>query len=212
MAEQKSPTRLVLVDDHMVLRDGLRRIFEQEPDLEVVGEAEDGARALVLVAQVRPDVVLMDVRMPGMDGIEATRRLRSLHPRVRVLVLSAYPEFTRDALQAGAAGYLLKSASTQQLVAAVRSVALGSLAVQMDLLGAVPWSPRQPGGGAGSLSERERETLRLLGRGLTNRAIAQAMGIAPRTADQHVHNILLKIKARSRAEAVRYGIDRELIS
>ena len=209
---ERDATKILLVDDHAVLRDGLRRIFEREPDLEVVGEAGSGEAALELVERTRPDVVLMDVRMPGMDGLEATRRLRPLHPRVQVLILSAYPEYARDALQAGAAGYLLKSAPTPQLLAAVRSVALGSMAVEMSLLGAAPWSPGEHGRRAGGLSEREGEILRLVARGLTNRAIAREIGIAPRTADQHVHNILVKIRAKSRAEAVRYAVERQLIS
>ncbi len=207
---ERKPTRVLLVDDHAVLRDGLRRIFEREPDLEVVGEAETGELALDLVKQTQPDVVLMDVRMPGMGGIEATRRLRSLHPQVRVLILSAYPEFTQEALRAGAVGYQLKSAPTEQLLAAVRSVALGSMAVQISLLSGVPWSPRDHGRRTALLSDREVEILRLIARGLTNRSIARQVGVAPRTADQHVHNILVKIRATSRAEAVRYAIEHEL--
>lgn len=209
---ERKPTRVLLVDDHTVLRDGLRRIFEHEPDLEIVGEADTAEAALDLVSHTHPDVVLMDVRMPGIDGIEATRRLRSLHPQVRVVILSAYPEFIQEALRAGAAGYLLKSASTDQLLAAVRSVALGSTAVQISLLGGVSWSPRDRGRRKAVLSDREVEILQLIARGLTNRSIAREVGIAPRTADQHVHNILVKIRATSRAEAVRYAIDHELAS
>jgi DNA-binding NarL/FixJ family response regulator len=209
---EHSSTRIVLVDDHALLREGLRRILEREPDLEIVGEAETGEAALEVVAHLIPDIVLMDVRMPGMGGIEATRRLGASHPQVQVLVLSAYPEFTREALQAGAAGYLLKSAPTSQLLASVRSVALGSMAIQRSLLGALPWSPRDRGRQTGVLSGRERDILRLITRGLTNRAIAHELGIAPRTADQHVHNMLVKIGAGSRSEAVRYAIEHELIS
>lgn len=209
---ERKLTRIVLVDDHAVLRDGLRRIFERESDLEVVGEAGTGETAIDLVKDVHPDVVVMDVRMPGMDGIEATRRMRSLHPGIRVLILSAYPEFTQEALRAGVAGYLLKSAPTDQLLAAVRSVALGSMAVQISLLSGVSWSPRDRGRRTAKLSDRELEILRLVARGLTNRSIAREVGVAPRTADQHVHNILVKIRAASRAEAVRYAIEHELAS
>ncbi len=205
-------TRIVLVDDHTLLRDGLRHILEREPDLEIVGEAAAGEAALELVAQLLPDIVLMDVRMAGMDGIEATRRLRVAHPQVQVLVLSAYPEFTREALQAGAAGYLLKSAPTSQLLASIRAVALGSMAIQRSLLGALPWSHGGSGGRTADLSGRERDILRLITRGLTNRSIAHQLGIAPRTADQHVHNMLIKIGVRSRGEAVRYAIEHELTS
>ena len=211
MSELK-PTRVLLVDDHAVLRDGLRRIFEREADLSIVGAAETGETAIDLVKVAQPDVVLMDVRMPGMGGIEATRRLRSLHPQVRVLFLTAYPEFIQEALQAGAVGYLLKSAPTDQLLAAIRSVALGSMAVQISLLSGTPWSPRDQGRRTALLSDREVEILRLMARGLTNRSIAREVGVAPRTADQHVHNILVKVRATSRAEAVRYAIDHELAS
>jgi DNA-binding NarL/FixJ family response regulator len=205
-------TRIVLVDDHSMLREGLRRILEQEPDLEIVGEAAAGEAALELVAQLLPDIVLMDVRMPGMDGIEVTRRLRTSHPQVQVLVLSAYPDFAREALQAGAAGYLLKSAPVRQLLASVRSVALGSMSIERSLLGALAWSPGDSARRTGDLSGRERDILRLITRGLTNRSIARQLGIAPRTADQHVHNMLIKIGVRSRAEAVRYAIEHELTS
>ncbi|HET7339061.1 MAG TPA: response regulator transcription factor [Candidatus Dormibacteraeota bacterium] len=198
------------MDDHTVLRDGLRRILEREVDLEVVGEAASGEAALELMGHARPDVVLMDVRMPGIDGIETTRRLRSAHPEIQVLVLSAYPEFTRDAIQAGAAGYLLKSSPTELLVAAVRAVALGSTCIQTSLLTGVPWSPGDRRRQEGALSDREVDILRLVARGLTNRSIAREIGIAPRTADQHVHNILVKIRAGSRTEAVRYAIEHDL--
>ncbi len=207
---ERKPTKVLLVDDHEVLRDGLRRIFEREPDVEIVGEAGTGETAIDLAKHACPDVVLMDIRMPRMDGIEATRRLRSLLPQVRVLVLSAYPEFAQEALRAGAVGYLLKSCPTDQLLAAVRSVALGSTAVQISLLSGVQWSPRDVGRRTGMLTEREVEILRLIARGLTNRSIAREAGVAPRTADQHVHNILVKIRASSRAEAVRYAIEHEL--
>jgi DNA-binding NarL/FixJ family response regulator len=203
-------TRIVLVDDHSVLRDGLRRILELEPDLEIVGEAVTGEAALELLEKVDADVVLMDVRMPGMGGIEATRRLRLSRHDVQVLVLSAYPEFAPEALHAGAAGYVLKSAATRQLVASIRAVACGSMAIQRDLPGVLPWTRRDGAHGNGTLSEREHDVLRLVVRGLTNRAIAHELGISPRTADQHVHNMLVKIGAATRAQAVRYAIEHEL--
>ena len=209
MSEPRS-IRIVLVDDHAMLRDGLRRILEREPDLEIAGEAATGDAALDQVARLEPDLVLMDVRMPGMDGIEASRRLHASHPQVQVLVLSAYPEFARDALQAGAAGYLLKSAPTCQLLASIRAVATGSMAIQRGLLGGLAWSEVDGGHRKGTLSSRERDILRLIAHGLTNRAIAHKLGIAPRTVDQHVHNTLVKIGVSSRTEAVGYAIEHQI--
>lgn len=205
-------TRIVLVDDHAVIREGLRRILEREPDLEIVGEAPTAEAGLELVARVLPELVLMDVRMPGMDGIEATRRLRAAHPEMHVVVLSGYPEFARDALQAGAAGYILKSAPTAQLIASIRAVALGSIVIQRSLVGAMSWSQGEGARRNGTLSEREHDILRLIAQGLTNRSIARQLGIATRTADQHVHNMLVKIRASSRAEAVRYAIEHEIVT
>ena len=205
-------TTILLADDHTVLREGLRRILEREPDLEVVGEAETGEAALELVDRLRPDVVVMDVRMPGMGGIEATRRLRESNPYVQVVVLSAYPDYAREALETGAAGYVLKTAPTPQLLACIRAVATGSLAIQRGLPGVTSWALAHRDHSGGGLSERECAVLRLIARGLTNRSIARQLGIAPRTADQHVHNMLVKIGVASRAQAVRYAIDHELTS
>jgi len=212
MSEERA-IRVMVVDDHALVREGLRRILEQTFDVEVVGEAGSGDAALVLVEDVKPDVVLMDVRMPEMDGIEATRRIRAAHPQVQVLMLSAYPDFTLEALRAGAAGYLTKSGASRQLVAALRSVVLGSTVIQAGLTSTLPighdgYHDRAPG----VLSTREADTMRLVAGGLTNRAVARQMGIAPRTADQHVHNIFVKIGVKSRAEAVRYAIEHELLS
>jgi DNA-binding NarL/FixJ family response regulator len=204
--------RVMLVDDHVLVREGLRGILEQQPDIEVVAEAGDGEAALVLAMDLEPDAVLMDVRMPVMDGIEATRRLRAAHPQMPVLVLSAFPDFALEALRAGAAGYVMKSGRARQLVAALRSVVQGSTVIDEGLvssqvLGTVGRHPAP-----NDLSPREDEVLRLVAGGLTNRTIARQMGIAPRTADQHVHNILVKIGAKSRADAVRYAIEHELMS
>jgi DNA-binding NarL/FixJ family response regulator len=204
--------RVMLVDDHALVREGLRSILERASDVKVVGEAGSGEAALELAADLQPDVVLMDVRMPGIDGIEATKRLRAEQPRIQVLMLSAYPDFALEALRAGAAGYLTKSGASRQLVAALRSVVLGSAVVQADLISNLVFAS---GGlnrrASGELSPREADTLRLISGGLTNRAVARRMGIAHRTADQHVHNIFVKIGAKSRAEAVRYAIEHGLL-
>lgn len=213
MSPESGSINVLLVDDHAIVREGIRQILEHEPDISVVGEADSGEAALDVLGRAQPNVAVLDVRMPGMGGIEAARKISSDFPEVRVLMLSAYGEFVLEALRAGAHGYLLKSAGSRQLVAGVRSVFRGSTVVDGDLRSALGVA----GPGARSrtgdvLSRREAEILRLIAKGLTNRAIAREVGIAPRTADQHAHNILVKVGARSRAEAIRYAIEHELLS
>jgi len=208
---ERSTIRVMLVDDHALVREGIRQILEKEPDIAVIGEAERGELALELLDSLQPDVVLLDVRMPGMSGIETTRRIRAAFPNVRVLILSAYSDFAVEAFTAGASGYVLKSARSGELVAALRSVVSGSTVIQGAL--AEGLSIQASGGRSQAtdlLSPREAQILQLISRGLTNRTIAREIGIAPRTADQHVHNILVKVGARSRAEAVRYALEHEL--
>lgn len=214
MADLKpAPIRVMLVDDHALVREGLRQILEREPDIAVVGEAERGDLALELLDHLQPDVVLLEVRMPGISGIETTRRIRAAFPKVRVLILSAYADFALEALRAGASGYVLKTSNSRELVAALRSVFFGSTVIQGALAeGLGIWGPSARSKVVDVLSRREAQILLLIVRGLTNRAIAREVGIAPRTADQHVHNIFIKVGARSRAEAVRYAIEHELAS
>jgi two-component system, NarL family, response regulator LiaR len=203
--------RTMLVDDHAVVREGIRQILDREPDIAVIGEAERGDLALELLDRLQPDVVLLDVRMPGLSGIETTRRIRAAFPKIRVLILSAYDDFAVEAFHAGASGYVLKSAGSRELVAALRSVFFGSTVIQGSLtegLGIFGSGGRSQG--SSLLSPREAQILRLVARGLTNRTIAREIGIAPRTADQHVHNIFVKVGVRSRAEAVRYAVEHEL--
>ena len=203
--------RTVLVDDHALVREGIRQILEKEPDITVIGEAERGDLALELLDRLQPDVVLLDVRMPGMSGIEATRRIRAAFPKIRVLILSAHADFALEAFRAGASGYVLKSARSNELVAALRSVFCGSTVIQGGLAeGLGMWGSGGRPQGTDLLSPREAQILRLIARGLTNRTIAREVGIAPRTADQHVHNIFVKVGVRSRAEAVRYAVEHEL--
>jgi DNA-binding NarL/FixJ family response regulator len=208
-----SPIRVLVVDDHALVREGTRSILQGQPDIDVVGEAERGDLALQLLDRMQVDVVLLDVRMSGISGIETTRRIHAAFPAVRVLILSAYVDQALEAFQAGACGYLLKTVSSRELLAAVRSVFYGATVVQ----GAVAetlnlWGSGTPSNRAGTLSTRETEILRLIVRGLTNRAIAREVGIAPRTADQHVHSIFIKAGVKSRAEAVRYALVHGLAS
>lgn len=208
-----APTRVLIVDDHDLVREGLRFVLENEPELEVVGEAGSGEGAIELLERVQPDLVLMDVRMPGIGGIEATRRIHQMHPHVRVLVVSAFPDYVLEALEAGAVGYLVKTGGSRRLIAALRSALLGTTVVESDLLGnAVFERAARRAQNSGPLTEREIDVLRLVARGLTNRAIARQIGVAPRTADQHVHNIFVKVGVTSRTAAVRYAIEHDLVS
>jgi DNA-binding NarL/FixJ family response regulator len=208
-----SPIRVLVVDDHELVRVGIKHILQGQPDIEVVGEAERGDLALQLLDRMQADVALLDVRMPGISGIETTRRIRAAFPTVRVLILSAYADHALEAFQAGASGYVLKTASSRELLAAVRSVFYGATVIQGPVVESLNlWGSGAPSSRAGALSPRETEILRLIARGLTNRAIAREVGIAPRTADQHVHSIFIKAGVKSRAEAVRYALMHGLAS
>ena len=206
--------RVVVVDDHALHRDGTRQILDAHPDLRVVGDASSGEIALAVINQVHPDVVLMDIRLPGINGIEATRQLTRDHPHVRVLMVSAYDEdeYVRGALEAGASGYLSKAAPGKELVQAVRSVARGTSVLQSGLTARLLLSSREPEHGAADLSERELAVLTLLAEGLHNREIAAQLSISPRTVDRHCDNIYAKLGVGSRTEAVVRAIATRLLS
>jgi DNA-binding NarL/FixJ family response regulator len=200
--------RVLVVDDHPLVREGIRFCLQSQPDLEVAGEAEGCDQALAVLDQERVDVVLLDMRMPGIGGVEATRMIRAAHPTVRVLILTAYPEYASEALRAGASGYMLKMGRSQGLLAAIRSVYYGATVIQESVMESLGLrAPTPLAHDAGALSPRELDVLRLLARGLTNRAIAHELGIGPRTADQHVHNIFIKTGVTSRTAAVRYALE-----
>lgn len=210
-----APIRVLLVDDQRLMREGLRTLLELEPDLQVVGEAATGEEAVALYAEVQPDVVLMDVRMPGMDGVEATRRIHQRQPQARIIILTTFDddEYIFEGLRAGARGYLLKATSGEELAAAVRTVygggALIDPAVQRKLVEefARLAPPARPVGAglAEPLSERELEILRLLAQGLTNREIANRLYLAEGTVKNYVTNVLAKIGARDRTLAALRG-------
>ncbi|GEA87602.1 response regulator transcription factor [Cellulomonas cellasea] len=217
-------TTVLLVDDQALLRMGFRLVIESEPDLEVVGEASDGRVALDQVAALRPDVVLMDVRMPGMDGIEATRRLALEHPSSRVLVLTTFDvdEYAFAALRSGASGFLLKTARPEELVEAIRTVASGTSVVAPRVLRRMLdlFAPHLPTGtgGAGdgldprlmALSPRETDVLRCMAEGLSNAEIAERLVVSSTTVKTHVGNVLAKLDVRDRVQAViaayEYGL------
>ncbi len=210
-------TTVLLVDDQALLRMGLRMVIDAEPDLDVVGEASDGAVAVDQVAALAPDVVLMDIRMPGMDGIEATRLLAQDHPSTRVLVLTTFDvdEYAFAALRAGASGFLVKSARPEELVDAIRTVASGSSVVaprvvrrMLDLFAAhLPSGAAAPPSGAVSpalraLTPRELDVLRCVAEGLSNAEIAERLVLSMTTVKTHVGNMLAKLGLRDRVQAV----------
>jgi DNA-binding NarL/FixJ family response regulator len=206
--------RLLICDDQATVRDGLRLMLSLEPDLEVIGTAQNGAEALELVAQTGPDLVLMDLKMPVMNGIEATRRIVDGFPATRVLVLTTYDadEWVFDAVRAGAAGYLLKDTPRAELVAAVRGTVAGKgyidPAVAGKLLQNVAQRATTPGVASwlAQLSEREHEVLHLLARGLSNAAIAQTLHLSEGTVRNYVSTILVKLNVTDRTQAAILAI------
>jgi two-component system response regulator NreC len=207
--------RVIVVDDHAVVRSGLRLLLEQEPDIEVIGEAENGRRAVFEAIEAKPDVVLLDVVMPEQGGIESIQPLLDAVQGVKVLVLSMQddPSYVREAFAAGASGYVLKEAADAELVDAVRQVAGGGSyvhpALGARLIAAEAEERRRAE--EDPLSEREREILRLLALGHTNQEIAQMLYISVRTAEAHRAHIMRKLRLSTRAELVRYALQHGLL-
>lgn len=206
--------RVLLVDDHQVVRRGLRTFLEVQGDIEVVGEAGDGAEGVAGAEALRPDVVLMDIKMPGMDGIEALRKLRELTNPAKVLIVTSFTEQRTvvPALRAGAAGYVYKDIDPEALADAIRSVHAGHVLLQPEVAGALlAQDDRGSGQGRGTtLTEREREVLVLIADGRSNREIARALVLSEKTVKTHVSNILMKLDLADRTQAalwaVRHGI------
>ena len=204
-----APIRLLLVDDQQLMRDGLRLLLEMEPDMQVVSDAEDGQEALAAYQRTLPDVVLMDIRMPGMDGVEATQRILARWPDARIIILTTFDddEYVFEGLRAGARGYLLKAVSGDELARAIRTVAAGGAlidpSVTRKVLEAFSRLPRtaSPAPLAEPLTEREMEVLRWMAEGLSNREIAQRLFLAEGTVKNYVSSILAKLDARDRTQA-----------
>lgn len=199
--------RVMIVDDHAVLRSGLRLVIEREEDLEVAGEAGTAEDAVRSFERLTPDLVLMDIEMPGMGGLAGVRRMQELHPEVPVLVLSMHGEAddVRRAFEAGASGYVLKTAADEELIRAIRAVSEGERYLHPSL-GAVLAQPPKSRGGVDELSPREREVLRLLALGHTNQEIAQELYVSVRTVESHRAHIMTKLRANSRADMVRHAL------
>ena len=210
--------RILLADDHRVLRHGLRVLIEKQSDCEVVAEATDGIEAVRLSQKLRPDVVVMDVSMPRLNGIEATRQIRAALPEVRVLALSMHPHrrMVAEMLRAGASGYLLKDCETSELKTAIRTVAGGKMYLSPDVSGPVveelvSQAPAEPGPLA-VLTPKEREVLQLLAEGHAVKEVAYTLAIAERTAHTHRVNIMQKLDLKSMADLTKFAIREGLTS
>jgi DNA-binding NarL/FixJ family response regulator len=215
--------RVLIVDDHAMVRRGMRDFLGLHDDLEVVGEAADGLAALEATAALLPDVVVMDLMMPGLDGIGATAELKARHPAVEVIAITSFIEEDRitAALEAGATGFLLKDAEADDLAKAIRAAHGGEVYLDPAVAGIVARRMRTGPGGAGApgndaeaaldrLTARERDVLACVARGLSNRAIAAELGVAERTARTHVSNILAKLGLTSRTQAALFAVERGL--
>jgi DNA-binding NarL/FixJ family response regulator len=206
-----NPIHILLVDDQALFREGLRTLLSVQPGFDVIGEAANGEEALRLAATLHPDVILMDVRMPILDGVAATRRLRAAHPAMRVIVLTTFDddEYVFEALRAGAAGYLLKDTASEKLFEAVRAAARGESFLQPSVAAKVVaefsrmanLTPTRPDPLPDPLSEREKEILRLIAQGSSNRQIAEQLVIAEGTVKNHVTSILNKLGVSDRTQA-----------
>ena len=213
------PMRVLLVDDHAVVRKGLRALLDREPGLEVIGEAGDGEQAMHAADRLRPDVILMDLEMPGIGGVEATRQISASHPETRIVVLTSHAaeEDVFPALKAGALGYLLKHSAPEDVLHAIRQAHRGETVLHPAIARMVlqelhrPAQPKQAPT-AEPLSERELEVLRLLARGMSNQEIADTLVVGEATVRSHVSSILRKLQLASRTQAALYALREGLAS
>jgi len=215
------PLSLLIVDDHQLVRWGIRTFLATQPDISVLGEAASGEEALELAAELQPQVVLMDLRMPGMGGVEAIKQLRQRWPQIAVVVLTTYNEddLMIQGLQAGACGYLLKDCSLETLVQAIRAAARGEMLVPPEVMArilaraaqAVAPARAAPARGPLDLTEREREVLAGVARGERSKEIARRLGISERTVGSYLNNVFTKLGVDSRASAVAVAMERGLL-
>ncbi len=204
------PTRVLIVDDHGVVREGLRAYLELEPDIQVVGEAKDGLEAVRRAAELQPDVVLMDLVMPNMDGVDATSRIKEQQPATHIIILTSFLDDERvvPAIRAGATSYLLKDVAAADLARAIRGARAGQAQLHPEVarrLMQQVTSPRKPDAGA-QLTDREREVLRLLADGRSNKEIARTLVVSERTVKGHVSNILGKLGLQDRTQAALFAV------
>jgi DNA-binding NarL/FixJ family response regulator len=213
-----SKIRVLVVDDHAILREGVRALLQLHPDIEVVGEADDGARAIEAVGRLDPDVVLMDIAMPGLGGIEATIELKKLGKRAKVLILSQYEdrEYVRRLLKAGVSGYVLKKSAGAELANAIRAVHRGGLVLDPEVARTAmeEVNPAAAGGGADlydTLTDREKQVLKLVAEGRSNKEVAEVLGISVKTAMSHREHVMEKLGVHNRTELVKFALKRGVI-
>lgn len=208
-----SPVTILLADDHAIVRQGLKLILSGHADLEVVGEAANGREAVELAAKLRPDIVLLDVQMPELNGMEATTKMVAANPRIRILVLSMHKEavYVREILRAGARGYILKDAIDTELLSAIRSVANGDGYLSPAVAGALNDKAKDLNDPVGSLSAREREVLLLIAEGKTNKEIATRLNLSVYTVDSHRGKVMEKLNLHSAGELVRFAMKNGLV-
>jgi two-component system response regulator NreC len=212
-------TRILLADDHALIRAGIRALLEKQDDMEVVGEAADGREAVQQVAELGPDLVLMDIAMPGMDGIAATKGIKSRHPGVQILAITMIEDerYFFQIVQAGASGFIAKGALPDELLSAIRTVAAGNVYLYSSLAKALldeslgNADPAGPDPRAARLTDREQDILRLLSEGRTIKEIADVLNIGARTVDRHRGNLMVKLKLQNRAALLKYAITKGLI-
>ncbi len=212
------PIRIVLVEDHSLMREGIRHALEQDPGLTVVGEAEDGEQALALIERLQPDVAILDIRIPKLNGIEVVRRMKDRCPNTKALMLTAYDDedYILALTEAGGSGYLLKTVQKRELIESVHSVHSGESILHPAIAAKVArlWGQRGISTMQGlteQLSPREREILKLAAKGLRNKAIADNLGISVRTVEGHFNGIFAKLNVSSRMEAVLYAISQHIV-
>lgn len=210
VSPHSEPIRVALVDDHELVRDGLRALLTAMPQLEVVGEASSGAEALILVSQVRPDLLLVDIGMKDMTGLQLTEILSRQYPGIQILILSMYDhaEYVTSSIRAGARGYVLKDAASWEIVAAIDAIAAGGSYYSADLLEKTVSPPTDDD----ELTPREREVLQLLVQGLSNKAIARMLDISVRTIETHRLSIRRKLGVDTPAGLVKYALERGWLS
>jgi NarL family two-component system response regulator YdfI len=224
MNQEKTQIRVIIADDHLIVREGLRLILETDPEIDLVGDAPDGASAIHLASEMQPDVVLMDLRMPGLDGLEAIERIHVQWPQIALVILTTYHEdaLMLRGLQAGACGYLLKDTSRETLLDAIRTAARGETLLQPEVLSrllmqtAATWqaasTPLKRVADAITFTEREQEVLRAIARGERSKEIAAHLGITERTVKSYLSSIYTKLEVDSRAGAVAKALEHGLLS
>jgi two-component system, NarL family, response regulator LiaR len=210
---EPNPIRILLVDDHIVVRSGLSAVLSMQDDFKVVGEAGDGEEAVRLCERLAPDVVLMDLLMPKMDGVTATRTIKQRWPQIHVIALTSFKEqeYVEGALKAGAGGYLLKNVTADELVSAVRRAIAGQPSLSPEAAQVLIQKVNEPSQPGQDMTDREKETLALMVEGLSNARIAERLTINQSTVKFHVSNVLAKLGVSSRTEAVALAVKRHLV-